>query len=539
MCLCLIRTKIYGTQTWTGMPSLKSVLFEEHFGRGRLIENEVSGPEDDSPNDRASNYSDYQELDEFSHIESNQTLAKTESFNSMPELANCKETAFGSQFKSLLSLADDKYEVLPNPEFFSPDPDNCSGNIKRWSLLLRCLPLSRQKLSHNGKIWRPVLIKLEESTLKFHAEGFESSPPFKVINLSWFYSFSGQGIKAKLLHNEFLFTTVLVNSLLSMRGRFAKSRSNFLKLGSASYTVLLDFIDTVKKCVASFPAFRPAGISYKTEKVLINIKDIYEVTQQERNRYVSSKHVEIVLKAKISASPECSVRVKHAEDFSKKPDLDDVSFHKCVNSRLLNNQTVIARFLPLDNCWFQIMSWNGCCSKPTPLRCEVTVTMFGNSSIELHARLFTGSTRLDVKSASNITLRFYIPSEWLETAEKDAEKSLQHCTNVSKGNVSYGSNAETMLWSIPKLSFNPCRNYYLSGKPLATLNSQFQPPPCSNTEELVKVPVAMVFYTKGSPQSSEVAITSMKLGVKSFGKFKTSYTSLYRVTIPLTVNTRR
>ena len=518
------------------MRSLKSILFEEDFGRGRLIQNEVPVPEDDSPNDRGSNYSDYQELDGFSQIEGNETLAKTKSFNSMPELANCEETALGSQFKSFLSLAGEKYEVLSNPEIFFPD--NCSSNMRRWSLLLRCLPLSGQKLLHNGKIWRPVLVKLEENTLKFHAEGFESSPPFKVINLTWFYSFSGQGIKAKLLHNEFLFTTVLVNSLLTIRERFAKSRSNFVQLGSANYTVLLDFIDTVKRCVASFPAFRPAGISYKTEKVVINIKDIYEVTQQEKTRNVSSKQVEIVLKAKISASPECSVHVKHAEDFSRKPALDDVSFHKCVNSRLLNNQTVIARFLPLDNCWFQIMSWNGCCSKPTPLRCEVTVTIFGNSSVEIHAQLFTGSTRLDVKSANNITLRFYIPSEWLETDEKDAEKSLQRCTSVTKGNVSYGSNAETMLWSIPKLSFNPCRNYFQNGKPLATLNSQFRPPPCSEAEELVKVPVGVDFHAKGSAQSSGVAITSMKLGVKSFGKFKTSYTSLYRVTIPLTVNTK-
>ena len=391
------------------MPSLKSILFEEDFGRGRLIQNEVLGPEDDSPNDRASNYSGYQELDGFSHIESNQTI-KAESFNSMPELANCEETAFGSQFKSLLSLAGDNYEVLSNPEIFCPDSDHCSGNMKRWSLLLRCLPLSGQKLSHNGKIWRPVLVKLEENTLNFHAEGFESSPPFKVINLTWFYSFSGQGIKAKLLHNEFLFTTVLVNSLLSTRGLLAESRSNFVKLASANYTVLLDFIDTVKRCVASFPAFRPAGISYKTEKVLINVKDIYEVTQQEKTRNVSSKQVAVMLKAKISASPECSVHVKHEEDFSKKPAIDDVSFHKCVNSRLLNNQTVVARFVPLDNCWFQIMSWNACCSKPTPLRCEVTVTMSGNSSVELHARLFTGSTRLDVKSANNIALRLVYSS---------------------------------------------------------------------------------------------------------------------------------
>jgi hypothetical protein len=407
------------------MRTLKSILFEDDLDTGRLIqfEDEVLGTEDERPaNDRASSYSDYQEPDGFFQTESDQTIAETESFNLVAE----NETSFDGQgniqAKSFVSFASEKYEVLSeNPEMFFPDTDK-NGDMKRWSLLLRCSLSSGQTLQHHDKIWRPVSVKLEESTLKFHAKDFESSPPFKVINLTWYYSSSAPGIKVKLFHKEFLFTTVLVNAFLSTHGRLTKtrSRSNEVKLGCANYTVLADFVNTVQKCVASFPAFRPAGISYRSEKVTLRVKDTYHVVQQEKYNVtevdqeephnLSSKQVEIMLKAKVSASQECSIHVKHSGSFSKKPAIDDVGFHKCVNSRSLNNQTTIARFLPLDNCWFQVMAWSGRCSKPTPLRCEVTVTIYGDSSVQIHACLFTGSTRLEVKSANNITLRLVCSS---------------------------------------------------------------------------------------------------------------------------------
>jgi hypothetical protein len=408
------------------MRTLKSIIFEDDLGTERLIHNEdeFSDPEGDNQSDRASNYSDCREASEFSlHIESDQSIAKTESLNSMPELGGGSEN---TEAKSFQSFVDEKYEVLTNPEMFLPDKNN--PFMKCWSLLLRCSRVSGMKLPHNGKIWRPVLVKLEESTLKFHAEDFESSPPIKTINLTWFYSFSVPGIKTKLIQSEFVFTTVLVNALHGTRGRLAKIRSwsSGVKLGCANYTVILDFIETIQKCISTFPAFRPAGIFYETEKVLLNVQDMYEVVQekktnvtevaqqgkynvaqvvQQEKHNVLLKQVQVMLKAKVSASPECSVHVKHRERFSKKPAIDDVSFHKCVKSRSLNNQTVTARFLPLDDCWFQLMSWKDCCSKPAPLRCEVTVTVSGYSSVQIQARIFTGSTHLEVKSASDITLR--------------------------------------------------------------------------------------------------------------------------------------
>ena len=392
--------------------TLKSILFEGDLGTERLIHtgDEFSVVGDDCQSDKASNNSDYQEPGEFSHIESDRLITKTKSVNSMPELTNCDETFYNgmedAETKSFLSFSGEKYEVLTNTEMFFPDSDKSDlfGNVKCWNLLQRCACVSEKKPPCNAKTWRPVFVKLEESTLKFHAEDFESSPPFKTIHLTWFYSI--QGIKTKLIHNEFLFTAVLVNALRTTRTRLAKTRnlSKVVKLGCANYTVLLDFVDTIRKCVASFPAFRPAGIFYKTEKMLVHVKDVYEVIQQEKHN-VTLKQVEVMMKAKVSARLECGVHVKHSECFSKTPVVDDISFHKCVKSRSINNQILTARFLPLDNCWFQIMSWSGCCPKPTPLRCEVTVATGGDSSVQIHARLFTGSTRLEVKSASNITLR--------------------------------------------------------------------------------------------------------------------------------------
>lgn len=133
------------------------------------------------------------------------------------------------------------------------------------------------------------------------------------------------------------------------------------------------------------------------------------------------------------------------------------------------------------------------------------------------------------------SFRFYIPSVCLEAEGKPAVQAIQHCTNVTKGNVSYNSNVEMMLWSIPKLSFNPCRNFYLTGKALAQLSARFEPRSCCNTQEITKFPVEMDFLAEGNARSSEVAVANMKLGVKSFGKFKTTYSSSYRIKIPVSI----
>ncbi|XP_028402939.1 stonin-2-like [Dendronephthya gigantea] len=418
-------------------------------------------------------------------------------------------------------------------------------NRKCWRILFCIRVASGNKLRPSvNKVWKPVFLVLEENSLKFHAQDFESSPPFKIISLTWFYSFRVP-MKTQLNEDGFLFTTVLINSLHSRRSAIKRFRGFWkkVKIGCANYNTLLDLVETVQKCVASFPAFRPAGIFHKTEKMLVRVEDFHEVTQPEKHSVSKAinqerhteKRVRIMLNVLVSASPDCFVEVKRTESFSRRITTDDICFHKCVKSRSLNEKRVVAWFSPLDDCWFELMSWKAFCTKPCPLRCEVTIAVCDSCSVAILARVFTSSTRLELTTASNITLRFYIPSEWLETEGKRSVQTIQHCTNVTKGNVSYNSSVETMLWSIPKLSFNPCRNFHLTGKPLAQLSTRLEAPSGSNTQEITKFPAEMDFNAEGNARSSEVRIASMKLGVKSFGKFKTSYSSLYRIKIPVSI----
>ena len=392
---------------------------ESDFDKGKLIhaEDEHLSLEVETECDGASNYSDYQENSDFHCFETGRLIAKTGSLNSMLNLGNCDESTSGkfenAKSKSLHSILGENYTVLKEQEIFSSTSrinDAFSKYMKCWSLFLRC---GRGKLSQNGKIWRSVFVKLEESTLKFHAEGFESSPPFKVIHLSWFHSFQIPGIQTKIIHGKFLFTAILTDALDTTRGLLAKTRSwsKGAEVACANYNALLDFIDTVEYCVSCFPAFRPAGIVYKTESVSVRVQNVYEVLQNENigcqeKLSASSKQVQIMLKAKVTASPECGIHVKQTGSFSNELAKNDITFHKCVKTSSLNSRTVTACFSPLDNCWFKLMSWKSFCSKPTPLRCQVTVTVGGYGSVQICARIFTGSTRLEVTSASDIILRF-------------------------------------------------------------------------------------------------------------------------------------
>ena len=398
------------------MRTLKSTA-ESDFDTAKLIhrEDERFGLEDDTYCDEASNYSEYQENGDFSPFQTDRFKTRTESLNSMPDFeSRDKSNKNATKTKSLHSILGDNYEILKEPKIFlsASRVNGASSNMKSWRLLVPC---GRAMLSQNVKTWRPVVVKLEESTLKFHAEDFESSPPFKAIHLSWFHSFLIPIIRTKMLHDKFLFTALLDDALHTTRGRLAKTRSwsKGVEVASANYKALLDFIETVQNCVSRFPAFRPAGISYRTENLSVRVQNVYEVLQHENCNVgcdeklsVSAKQVQIMLKAKVSATPDCCIHIERTGSFSKELAMDHVAFHKCVKTSSLNSRTVTASFSPLDNCWFQLMSWKTSCSKPTPLRCEMMVTTRGYGSVQICARIFTGSTRLDVTSAIDIIVRF-------------------------------------------------------------------------------------------------------------------------------------
>ena len=304
-----------------------------------------------------------------------------------------------------------KHQEVPLP--YGSDKD-LFHNRKSWRIFLRARISSRNNLRPSSSVWRPVFVVLEEGNLKFHAQDFESSPPFEIISLTWFYSFRVP-IKTQLIQSGFLFTTVLINALNSERRRVTKFRGfcKRVKIGCANYNTLLGLVEAVHKCVASLPAFRPAGICYKTEKMLIRVEDVHEGTQQKESNVTQAinlekltvKRVRIMLNALVSASPGCLIEVRRTESFSKRVTTDDVSFHKCVKSRFVNEQRVFAWFSPLDNCWFELMSWKAFCTKRSPLRCEVTIAVCDSGAVEILAHVFTSSTRLELISANNITLR--------------------------------------------------------------------------------------------------------------------------------------
>lgn len=404
-----------------------------------------------------------------------------------------------------------------------------------WCVLLR----SRcSNLKGRGKFWRPILIKLEEASLKFHAQGFETSSPFKVIPLLWSYAFNTPKYRGSFGENTVLVTSLLNTSLGSSQHRrflkypilSEKSRLRVAKVGCVDRKVLLDFMETVQRCVSSFPGFRQRGIRYRKDRVFVDIQDVYEVVQMRRGKEIKATcEVRVKVKALVSGSPECRIILNSSGSFDRK-----ISFHKCVLGKDLRNPVVVT-FIPLDNCWFQLINLKSITHKPPPLRCEVTVTVRNGNWFELQAQIFhtmPGPASLDAAPVRNINLRFHVPLLLLQSS-KVSEPDVVKNTSVSKGEVVYSLSSETMVWSLHRLPLKTYKNDDKTESPLASLNCNFCPATSLNSESFTKVPVEMDYVMNGNTVALETDISGMYFGLRKFDNFKTQHSRQFRIVIPV------
>lgn len=536
------------------MNKIKSFIFGDHSDTKRLIRSEsvssVSEPRVEQPSECASDCLDgNQEFSANTHMLDHDTPI-TEERVMEPLLSRPRYQQNHREFfdyysvtqrpNYLESLVPDESARIAscfhNPSITLDTSSSCRDGT--WRVLLRCHHSSRKV---KGKIWRPIVVKLEEASLNFHAQGFESSPPFKVISLTWFHIFRAPKYQESSAgcHRNVL-TTVLLNTFQGSRQKWKSltcpiwgktAGQKVAKIGCADHKVLLDFIETVQRCIFSFPGFRQRGIHYKKNRVFVDVQEVYE---QREGKEVANSEAYIKVITRVSGSPECRIILNR---FAGQTDLREIGFHSCVKavkgSRRLG-EPLTATFVPLDNCWFQLVHLKSFTSRPPPLRCQVTVVVRGTNWIELRAQIFP-TTRLDAASASNIVLRFHVPPSWLQSGKKSREKVVQQSASVSKGKVRYSSTNETMLWSIHKLPLQH-KSCHRNEKPSASLSVNFKPAVPSNPEQIFKMPVEMDFAMSGKSIASEVSISGMTMWDRKFEDFKTQYSSIFRILVPVEVS---
>ena len=418
------------------------------------------------------------------------------------------------------------------------DLSNCD---RPWNVLLR-IHRSSRKMKERRKYWRPVVVKLEEASLKFHANDFESFPPFQVVPLLWSHGFTVPNYKGTTGSHRRLLTCTLFNTTRGTTSKrvFAtcpsmrkKAGLKVAKIGCTNHRALRDLVDTVQRCIFSFPGFRQRGIRYGKDRFFVDVQDVYEGVQNGRDGEIKAvTHVHVKVKALVSGSPKCSISLNNSSGFGEQEaETAKISFHKCVQEKKQLSPLVVT-FVPLDNCWFEVIQMQSVSYKPPVLRCQVSLIVHVSTQIELRAQLFATTSALpEAAPLKNVILRFHVPLSMFK--EGLVGNSVKN-THVSKGKLDFNSSDGTIIWSISKLPLKTGKKLRSKHRelPLASFSSHFNPTSSFNADDFTKEPVYMDFMIK---RKNMVAIEEITLESEKFHNLKVNYSSFFRVSIPVHV----
>ena len=107
----------------------------------------------------------------------------------------------------------------------------------------------------------------------------------------------------------------------------------------------------------------------------------------------------------------------------------------CARKKKLN--PLVVTFVPLDNCWFEVIQMTSINYKPPLLRCQVSLIVHVSTQIELRAQLFATTSALpDAATVKNVILRFRVP---LSMFKKGLVGNAVKNAHVSKGIVDFSS----------------------------------------------------------------------------------------------------
>ena len=380
--------------------------------------------------------------------------------------------------------------VLENDLPMDDFPAKSAANS--WTLLLR-YPDKKKKIGSRN--WKPVVLKLEGSTLQFYEE-YELSAPFREIPLQACFAFSEPVLQAN--HNHKVHTVKLEYVKYKESRKVRKGgdiehiviSNPIIKVGSPNHLVMKHFMEAVGESLRTLPAYRDRGITYSRDEVFIDIDDTCYVLSDGNGAVLKqAAKVQIKLRAFLTGDPECQlvlndIVVKEREEARLRGELKpqrvhhwvklcNIKFHKCVNASSFAESHSIM-FHPLDACTFELMHFRVPQTKQLPLQVKASLNVHNEQRVELKAEIqVCQDAKLAKYERNNVVFRFPIPDSWVPLFRRSkpfgGEKSIKSTKGrramgikgrlknskcwiaASLGTAKYEPEYAAIMWRIDKL----------------------------------------------------------------------------------------
>ena len=324
-------------------------------------------------------------------------------------------------------------EQKPLPQTDEPLLEEKAVISGSWSMLLR-FPDKKRKIG--SREWKPVVVKLEGTTLQIFEE-YELSAPFREIPLQAYFVFTDP--KLQSFEHGAKVHTVKLEYVKYTEGRSLRHRgtiehiaqgTTIIKIASPSHRVIRQLLESFNSSLRLLPSYRDRGITYRHDEVFVDIDDVTNVLLSGDGTILrKNAKVQIRLRAFLTGDPECQlvlndVVVREREEARLRGELKPqrvhhwvklrhCDFHKCVNTAAFDKSHAIT-FHPLDACTFELMRFPVDHHKPLPLLVKTTLNIHSEQRIELKAEIqVCQETKMAKYVRSNVVFRFPIPESWV------------------------------------------------------------------------------------------------------------------------------
>lgn len=397
------------------------------------------------------------------------------------------------QVDAQLPISDSgEHSTLENGKLIMEERQLINGS---WSMLLR-FPDKKRKIG--SRTWKPVVVKLEGTTLQIFEE-YELSAPFREIPLQAYFVMTTP--KLQLFEHGAKVHTVKLEYVKYTEGRSLRHRkavehiaqgTPIIKIATPSHTVMRELLQSFNNALRHLPAYRDRGITYHNDEVFVDVDDITCVLLSGDGTILrKNAKVMIKLRAFLTGDPECQLVlndmvVREREEARLRGELKpqrvhhwvklrQCDFHKCVDvTSFEQNHSIM--FHPLDACTFELMRFPVDHKKPLPLLVKAKLNIHSEQRVELKAEIqVCQEAKMAKYVRSNVVFRFPIPESWVPLfrtskvlrGEKSIKSSkgrhaagiksrLKHskCSiAVSLGKAMYEPEYGSVVWRIDELPY--------------------------------------------------------------------------------------
>ena len=443
-----------------------------------------------------------------------------------------------------------------------------------WSMLLR-FPDKKRKIG--SREWKPVVIKLEGTTLQIFEE-YELSAPFREIPLQAYFVFTAPKLQsfehgAKVHTVKLEYVKYIEARSLRHRGTIEHTAQGtpIIKIASPSHIVIKELLESFNNSLRLLPAYRDRGINYRHDEVFVDLEDLTDVILSGDGTVLrKNSKVLIKFRAFLTGDPECQlvlndIVLKEREEArlrgEEKPQrvhhwvkLRHCDFHKCVDATTFDQSHAIT-FHPLDACTFELMRFPVDHHKPLPLLVKTLLNVHSEQRIELKAEIqVCQETKMAKYVRNNVVFRFPIPESWVPLFRTSktfrGEKSIKSSKGrraaaiksrlrnskcsiaVSLGKAKYEPEYGAVVWHIDQLPFIHSK---IPADAPQTLTCILDLPPGMEYPENYK-PTAELEYDVAYVLVSDTTVIAVKVSNQNIPEKWVCYRALYHYDINIEIS---